>query len=318
MSWCLHFLSYKVHTLWAGRDADFWVHFDAFHSFCHWDICWQPKRVEAPLQFSLGAFKVYFVFVLYSRLAAVIFLLSFWYYYWPWVHFLTQTGWGLFVAIPFPCHISCLKRDPTASVSVPPEWKRGNAHTAAPLSPCHRQAPSLAPAGLCSPGAMEMGTRVITVCPRGRQDHHQLSQGDLVQSLVVDQAAHVSHRPDVGNMARCWWRGAGALCPSPSCRSSSAESGKPARSPWTFTCKGSSKGLCIPSLSPQPFPNLTFSKPQGLTQGPSTPHVHQGQCKEEPGLAEFGSSQGHSWSNHTLACIQLAWSCSPSVHKHRC
>lgn len=120
MSWCLRFLSYEVHTLWAWRDAEFWVHFNAFHLLCHWDVCWQPKRVEAPLQFSLGAFKVYFVFVLYSRLAAVIFLLSFWYYYWPWVHFLTLTGWSLFVAIPFPHHISCLERDPTASVSVPP------------------------------------------------------------------------------------------------------------------------------------------------------------------------------------------------------
>lgn len=41
---CLHFLSYKVHTLWAWRDAEFWVHFSAFHPLCHWDICWQPKK----------------------------------------------------------------------------------------------------------------------------------------------------------------------------------------------------------------------------------------------------------------------------------
>lgn len=207
MSWCLRFLSYEVHTLWAWRDAAFWVHFDAFHLLCHWDVCWQPKRVEAPLQISLGAFKVYFVFLLYSRLTAVIFLLSFGYYYWPWVHFLTQTGWGLFVAIPFPHHISRLKRDPTAGISVSPDWKRGKTHPAVPLSPCHRQPSSLAPAGPCSWEAMEMGTRGTAMCLRDRQDHHLLSQGAPVQPLVVDQATPVSHRPDGPLMAHCWWRG---------------------------------------------------------------------------------------------------------------
>lgn len=85
--------------------------------------------------------------------------------------------------------------------------EKGKTHPAVPLSPCHRQPSSLAPAGPCSWEAMEMGTRGTAMCLRDRQDHHLLSQGAPVQPLVVDQATPVSHRPDGPLMAHCWWRG---------------------------------------------------------------------------------------------------------------
>lgn len=126
--WCLCFSSYKVRMWGAWKDAEFWAH---SMPLGHWDVCWQPKRVEAPLQFYLGAFKVYFMFVLYSRFTAVIFLLFFWCYYWPGVHFLMQAGWGLLVAIPFP-HPHFMPEEGPHSQCVPPEWKRGNTHPTTP------------------------------------------------------------------------------------------------------------------------------------------------------------------------------------------
>lgn len=77
---------------------------------------------------------------------------------------------------------------------------KGNTHPAAPLSPCHRWASSLAQAGLCSPGATEMGTRSIAVCVRGRQDHHQCSPGDPVKPLgssssCFSEARHATDGP---------------------------------------------------------------------------------------------------------------------------
>lgn len=305
-SWSLNFLSYEVHTLWAWRDAEFWVHFSAFHSLCHWDICWQPKRVEAPLQSSLGAFMVYFVFVLYSRLTAVIFLLFFWYYYWQWAHFLTQTGCGLFVAIPYALHIS-MPEEASQSLSLcllfPLSWVREGEHSpSSPICSCHGQVSSLVPAGLCSPGAIEVGSRDPTISPWGRQGHHQLSQGDVAQPLLGDKWLVL---PDTALIAHCWWTG---LVPSAQpTKQEQLRVREAGKEPLSFPTPDRVPPACALRLFP------LFSAPGSCV---SSPHLTLALGPAQGG-AGFGSSQGHSWSSRTLACTQLAGSCSPSVHKHR-
>lgn len=122
----------------------------------------------------------------------------------------------------------------------------------------------MAPAGPCSPGAMEMGTRGIATCPRRRQDHRQLSRGGPVQSLAVDQATHVSHRPDMPLMAHCWWRG---LLPSAQAHPAGAALQSQASPQGAFGllhARKAPRDSVTPGCPLSPFPISHFSSPKVL------------------------------------------------------
>lgn len=130
---------------------------------------------------------VYFVFVLYSRLTAVIFLLFFWYYYWQWIHFLTQTGCGLFVAIPYAHHISVPEE---ASHSLCLWVKRGEHSPSSPTCPCHRQVSSLPSAGL----RWAVG---IPQCPWRQAGPPAADTGTSSTATSWGQGTCDSYRPDI-------------------------------------------------------------------------------------------------------------------------
>lgn len=85
-----------------------------------------------------------------------------------------------------------------------------------PNSPtCHRQAFSLVPDRLCSPGAVEMGFRGMAKWPSSSQHHHQLSRETWyshwlwIQKMLFLTAIH----------GPLLVEGAAVLCQSSSCRS---------------------------------------------------------------------------------------------------
>lgn len=208
---------------------------------------------------------VYFVFVLYSRLTAVIFLLFFWYYYWQWIHFLTQTGCGLFVAIPYAHHISVPEE---ASHSLCLWVKRGEHSPSSPTCPCHRQVSSLPSAGL----RWAVG---IPQCPWRQAGPPAADTGTSSTATSWGQGTCDSYRPDIPLTAIAGGKG---CCPGRAHPAGAAQS----QGSWQGVFALSHTRLCHPSLCSH-FSHY-FQTP-GLAWVPRTSLERWGQPKEQLGLA---------------------------------